>query len=350
MHNGSGDAAVFAYRDGVAPPVLDRVKQLVDPAMRAAVDTLDENLRLPAAYHLGWCDRDGNPISADSGKGMRGALVALGAEAVGGQDTDGIPGAVAVELIHNFSLIHDDIMDNDRTRRHRATVWDVFGVGDAIIVGDALHVLAFEVLLQETATARSMTATERLARATSAMIAGQAQDVALDRGDTATLADCLTMEANKTGALLAQSVAIGAVLGDGDPAVVTALESYGASLGIAFQAVDDVLGIWGNPAKTGKPVGNDLREQKKSMPVALALDTGGAIGESVRLSFTSELSDEEITELSRQLDDAGIRTAVQAIADEHLDAAIASLDTVDLVPTAKAELIELARFVATRTG
>ena len=334
----------------MAPPVLDRVKQLIDPALRLAVDTLDENLRLPASYHLGWCEADGTPTSADAGKGMRGALAVLGAEAVGGSATDAIPGAVAVELIHNFSLIHDDIMDNDRMRRHRATVWDVFGVGDAIIVGDALHALAFQVLLGDEVSERTMAATDRLGRATSAMIAGQAQDVALDRSDTATLAQCLAMEANKTGALLAQSVAIGAVLGGGDATTVDALEHYGASMGVAFQAVDDVLGIWGDPTKTGKPVGNDLREQKKSMPIAIALDRGGDIGQAVRLAFTNELSDAEIVELSSQLDAAGVRGDVEALADQHLDEAIGALDRGELTAAPRAELIEVARFVATRSA
>ena len=334
----------------MTPPVLARVKDLVDPAMRSAVDTLVEHLWLPAAYHLGWRDADGNPVSVDAGKGVRGAMAMLGAEAVGGSADDALPGAVAVELIHNFSLIHDDIMDNDRTRRHRATVWDVFGVGDAIIAGDALHTLAFEVLLRQAPESASHAAIDRLARATTAMIAGQSQDVALDRAESATLDECIAMEANKTGALLAQSVAIGGVLGGGTPEQVDALERYGMAVGIAFQAVDDVLGIWGDPAKTGKPVGNDLREQKKSMPVALAFDRSDHVTRAVRLAFTGELSDEEIAELSRQLDEAGIRGDVEAIADDHLGQALASLDSVQLHDAAHAELIELARFVTTRSG
>jgi geranylgeranyl diphosphate synthase type I len=318
--------------------------------MRAAVDTLDDNLQLPAAYHLGWCDRDGNPTTHDGGKGMRGALAVLGAEAVGGSTASGVAGAVAVELIHNFSLIHDDIMDNDRTRRHRATVWDVFGVGDAIIVGDALHVLAFEVLLGEAVDPRSMAATARLGRATSAMIAGQAQDVALDRGDDATLAECLEMEANKTGALLAQSVAIGAVLGGGDDDQVDALDRFGAALGIAFQAVDDVLGIWGDPAKTGKPVGNDLREQKKSMPIALAFERGGSLEASVRSMFAQGATDDQVERLAVELEAAGIRDEVDAIAADHLRTALAALDDVGLDAAPRTELIELAHFVTSRSG
>lgn len=318
--------------------------------MRAAVNTLDENLRIPAAYHLGWSDAEGHPVTIGAGKGIRGALAVLGSESVGGSAVDAIPGAVAVELIHNFSLIHDDIMDNDRTRRHRPTVWDVFGVGDAIIVGDAMHVLAFQVLLAAEVSPRSMAATARLGRATAEMIAGQAQDVALDRASTATLDECLQMEANKTGALLAQSVAIGGVLGGGDDGAIDALERYGASLGIAFQAVDDVLGIWGDPAKTGKPVGNDLREQKKSMPIAVALDAGGELGRAISLAFSDELSDEEIAELTRQLEAEGMRERVEEIAAYHLRDALDALDHPGLDAAGREQLRELAHFVVDRSG
>ena len=330
---------------GVTPPVLDRAKTLVEPALRFAVDSLDEKLRPPVAYHLGWTDRDGNPSNAGSGKGVRSALTVLGAEAVGSSAEMATAGGVAVELIHNFSLIHDDIMDNDRVRRHRATVWDVFGVADAIIVGDAMHALAFQVLLDDTTTPHSAAATQRLARATSAMIAGQAQDVALDRGASATLAECIAMEANKTGALLAQSVAIGAVLGGGPDPVVDALEHFGIALGIGFQAVDDVLGIWGDSATTGKPVGNDLREHKKSMPIAIALDRGGDIADAVQQAFSEPLNDAQIDALANQLASAGIRDEVQSIARDYLDEAIATLDTVELPDEPKRELIELANFI-----
>lgn len=333
---------------GVPPAVLARAKLLIEPALRFAVETLDPNLRLPVTYHLGWTDRAGEPAAVDSGKGVRSALTILGAEAAQATADIAIAGGVAVELIHNFSLIHDDIMDNDRTRRHRATVWDVFGVADAIIVGDAMHALAFQVLLDDTRTANSGPATRRLAMATSAMIAGQAQDVALDRGDTATLAECIAMEANKTGALLAQSVAIGAVLGGADEELVTALESFGISLGIAFQAIDDILGIWGDTASTGKPVGNDLREQKKSMPIAIALDRGGDIGEAVTTAFSQPMDPAQVATLSKRLEAEGIQAEVQGLARDYLDAAIARLDEAQLAEGPKAELVELANFIWNR--
>ena len=332
----------------MTPACLTRARALVEPVLRAAVDELDHNLRLPATYHLGWTDTEGNLQSSGSGKGIRSTLSMLGAEAVGASAPASIPGGVAVELIHNFSLIHDDIMDGDRTRRHRRTVWDVYGVGDAIIVGDALHALAFKVLLEPPIDAAKIAATERLAVATSAMIAGQAQDVALDRSDSATLDQCIAMEAAKTGALLAQSIAIGALLGEGSPAQVAALEGYGTALGLAFQAVDDVLGIWGDTDETGKPVGNDLRERKKSMPIAVALDRGGPIAERVHRTYVKVPNDDQIAELSAELEAAGIRAEVADLAASYLNKAIDSLDDAQLDDTSRDELAELAAFVATR--
>lgn len=330
------------------PSVLVRANALVEPALRKAIGTLDAHLRIPAEYHFGWVEIDGTPTSTSGGKGVRPALAVLGAEAVGGDAAVAAPGAVALELIHNFSLIHDDIMDGDRTRRHRRTVWDVYGVGDAIIVGDALHTLAFQVLLDEQTPAH-LAATNRLGLAVSAIITGQAQDTALDRSRDATLATCLVMAGNKTGALLAQSVAIGAVLGGGDDETANALEQFGAELGLSFQAIDDVLGIWGDPDETGKPVGNDLRARKKSMPVAMAFDDGGTLAADLRSAFEAEhVSDDDVHRLSAQLEAAGIRTRVLQLARTHLDAALAALASKPLVAGAAAELADLARFVVER--
>jgi geranylgeranyl diphosphate synthase type I len=330
------------------PSVLARAGALVEPELRKTVGTLDAHLRTAAEYHFGWVEIDGTPTSGGGGKGVRPALAVLGAEAVGGDASVATPGAVALELIHNFSLIHDDIMDGDRTRRHRRTVWDVYGVGDAILVGDALHTLAFQVLLDDS-TPEHLTATHRLGLAVGAIITGQAQDTALDRATDATLTGCLVMAGNKTGALLAQSAAIGAVLGGADVDTANALERYGAELGLSFQAVDDVLGIWGDPETTGKPVGNDLRMRKKSIPVAMAFDEGGALATELRTVFaTEQISDHDVERVSQHLDEAGIRSRVLDLARSHLDAALAALTTRPLVSSAAAELADLAHFVVER--
>jgi geranylgeranyl diphosphate synthase, type I len=334
-----------------SPAVLGRTRELFQPALRKAIATLDANLRTPVEYHFGWVEPDGTPVdngrSGSAGKAVRPALAILGAEAAGGEAAVAVPGAVALELIHNFSLIHDDIMDGDRTRRHRPTVWDVYGVGDAIIVGDALHTLAFQVLLDDD-TPAALAAMRRVAEGTATMIAGQAQDSALDRRSDGTLAECVTMQHNKTATLLGASVTVGAVLARADEATESALHRFGIELGLAFQAIDDVLGIWGDPQVTGKPVGSDLRERKKSLPVMLALTSGGPLAGALRQAFSDEMTDDVIAGLSGQLTAAGIEQRVKQRADVHITAAIDALASAPIDHNAARELEGLARFIAAR--
>lgn len=334
------------------PPVLARARELVLPALRSAVAQLTPRLRTPTEYHFGWVEPDGTPVppgAARTGKAVRPALAVLGAEAAGGDATVAVPGAVAMELIHNFSLIHDDIMDGDKTRHHRPTVWDVYGVSEAILVGDAVHTLAFQVLESGTETSpHAGRAMRSVTLATAAMITGQAQDADLDDRLDGTLAECVEMERNKTGALLAGSIGVGAVLAGAGAELVAALEQYGFELGLAFQAVDDVLGIWGNPDATGKPVGNDLRERKKSVPVMLALESGGALADAVRDAFTRSPGPDTVSSLSDLLANDGIRDRTIDRARTHLDAALTAIAAQPLEPTAAAELEALARFVVER--
>ncbi len=337
----------------VAPAVLERARQLVEPALMAAVDRLCDELRLPARYHFGWVEADGSPSTAGSGKGLRPALAVLSAEAVGADAAVAVPGAAAVELVHNFSLVHDDIIDGDVERRHRPTVWAVFGVDDAVISGDALHNLAFQVLLgrsDEEPSAERVRATTRLLAATTAMIAGQAADMAFDDLPEVDLAACLAMEADKTGALLGYSASVGAVLAGAPAARVDALEVYGQELGLAFQAVDDVLGIWGDPSVTGKAAGNDLRESKKSMPVALVLSGGGSAAAELRAVYDvdGDLTDADVARATEVIEAAGGRDDTVAEARRRLDGALTAIDGVGLDAAAVDEMTGLARFVAER--
>jgi geranylgeranyl diphosphate synthase type I len=256
---------------------------------------------------------------------------------------------VAAELVHNFSLVHDDIIDGDTRRRHRPTVWSAFGVEDAVISGDALHNLAYQVLLDEPTPERVSAAT-RLVEATAAMIAGQAADMAFDDLADVDLDACLAMEADKTGALLGYSASVGAVLAGAGCGEVDALEAYGRELGLAFQAVDDVLGIWGDPAVTGKAAGNDLRERKKSMPVAIVLSGRDDAAERLRAVYDldRDLTDADVGRATAAIEAAGGRDRTVAEARKHLDAALDAVSGVGLVDPAVEELARLARFVAER--
>jgi geranylgeranyl diphosphate synthase type I len=338
---------------------LERGRALVTPMLREAVSRLALPMDAVAAYHFGWVDTDGNPAAGESGKAVRPALAMLSAEAAGAPPEVGVPGAAAVELIHNFSLVHDDLMDGDDQRHHRDTVWKVYGLAQAVLVGDALFALANEILL-EYGTAAAGRAIKRMAVATRKLIDGQAQDVSFEHREHVTVEECLEMEGNKTGALLACASSIGAVLGEAPDADADALEEYGYHLGLAFQAVDDLLGIWGDPASTGKPIWSDLRQRKKSLPVVAALTMGGPASERLadllaadaphranRIQIES-LGEEEFAMMAALIDKAGGREWALQTARREYAAAIAALDKVDMRQEVRTQFVNLANFVVVR--
>ncbi|MFD9030061.1 polyprenyl synthetase family protein [Streptomyces sp. NPDC059567] len=335
--------------------LLERGRTLSTPVLRAAVDRLAPPMDTVAAYHFGWIDAQGNPTEGDSGKAVRPALALLSAEAAGVAPEVGVPGAVAVELVHNFSLLHDDLMDGDEQRRHRDTVWKVHGPAQAILVGDALFALANELLL-ELGTVEAGRATRRLTTASRKLIDGQAQDISYEHRDRVTVEECLEMEGNKTGALLACAVSIGAVLGGADDRTADKLEEYGYHLGLAFQAVDDLLGIWGDPEATGKQTWSDLRQRKKSLPVVAALAAGGPASEKLGELLAADakstdfdsFSEEEFATRAALIEEAGGREWTSEEARRQHTIAIQALNEVDMPERVRAQLTALADFVVVR--
>ncbi|WP_189134185.1 polyprenyl synthetase family protein [Wenjunlia tyrosinilytica] len=333
---------------------------MATPVLRAAVDRLAAPMDTVAAYHFGWIDADGKPAHGDGGKAVRPALALLSAEVTGASPEVGVPGAVAVELVHNFSLLHDDLMDGDEQRRHRDTVWKVHGPAQAILVGDALFALAFEILL-ESGTAEGARAARRLTVASRKLIDGQAQDISYEHRDRVTVEECLEMEGNKTGALLACAVSIGAVLGGADDETADALEEYGYRLGLAFQAVDDLLGIWGDPAATGKQTWSDLRQRKKSLPVVAALAAGGPASDRLAellaedakavASLTrgaDDFDEREFAARAALIEEAGGRSWTSEEARRQHTLALAALDKVSMPERVRENLVALADFVVVR--
>lgn len=331
------------------PAVLERARDLVTPALRSCVEGLHPEIRLVVSYHFGWADSSGNPAGGSGGKALRPALALLGAEATGAPAEAAIPGAVAVELVHNFSLLHDDVMDGDTERRHRPTAWSLYGVGPAIVAGDALLALAHQVLGEGDDPAFHE-ASGALAQATATMIAGQAQDLAFESRSGVSYEECLTMSARKTAALLECSASIGAILAGASGEIVVALRDFGHDLGVAFQAIDDTFGVWGTPERTGKPAHSDLRQHKRTLPIVAALQ---GVGEASRrlgtlLDRNGALTERDLQAAARLVDEAGGRERTLATARCRLESALASLDEAELAPQARAELVELAHFACSR--
>jgi geranylgeranyl diphosphate synthase type I len=344
-----------------AHDVLAWSRMTVEPALRAAIDTLPPAMMRIAGYHFGWWNEHGQPEKAPvktpekapektpGGKAIRPTLALLSAHAVGGVPTAAAPAAVAVELVHNFSLLHDDVMDGDLTRRHRPTAWSVFGVNGAILAGDALLTLALDVLAASGHPAAT-DATRTLSAAVQELLDGQSADLDLERRAEVELGECLSMAARKTGALMGCACAVGALFGGGDVEQVEGLRRFGMHLGLAFQHVDDLLGIWGDPAVTGKPVYSDLRSRKKSLPVVAALTSDTSAGRELAALYhrDQELSGTDLVHAAELIDIAGGRAWSQTQADDLLARAMRQLPLVSPTARAVAELGALARLATHR--
>jgi geranylgeranyl diphosphate synthase type I len=268
----------------------------------------------------------------------------LTAEAIGADPSCALPAAVAIEFVHNFSLLHDDVMDGDRTRRHRPTAWTVFGAGAAILAGDALLTLALETLAETPQAMRILSA------AVNALVDGQIADVTFEKRTDVGLAECVRMATAKTGALLGASCALGAVFGGGTADQIKQLSVFGRNLGLAFQHVDDLLGIWGDPAVTGKPRYSDLYNRKKSLPVVAALTSGTPAGAELAALYQQEheLSAAELVRAAELIEVAGARSWSQSQADALLAQALTDLVSANPVAVAAEELGTLATLATRR--
>ncbi len=324
-------------------------QSVLEPFLHAAVDAMPPSMRRIAGYHLGWWDEHGRPAAADSGKAVRPTLALLTAEAVGGNTAAAIPAAVAVELVHNFSLIHDDVMDRDHTRRHRPTSWRIFGVSAAILAGDALLTSAFDVLArsgQRTADAGVRLLSEGVLN----MIDGQDADLSFEKRANVSPAEYFYMAERKTGVLFGCAAALGASFGGGRPEQIERLRTFAVRLGVAFQIVDDVLGIWGDPTITGKPVYSDLCNRKKTLPVVAALTSGTRAGRELAALYAREeaLSRSELVRAAELVEDSGARTWSLTQVEELLTEARQYLDASAPQERARTKLLALARLLVNR--
>jgi geranylgeranyl diphosphate synthase, type I len=332
----------------VMPEGVAIARDLVSPALAAAVDRLTPEVRTVAAYHLGLTDAEGRPTGS-GGKALRPALALLSARAAGADPKRGVPAAVAVELVHNFSLLHDDIMDGDVERRHRPTAWKVFGVGPAILAGDALLTLAQDLLLEDGGQPGSWAA-RCLSAAVLRLVGGQGSDLAFEQRRDVTLPECMAMAGDKTAALMACACSIGAVYLGAPPALAMSLAAFGAHVGLAFQLTDDLLGIWGAPEVTGKPVRADLRARKKSLPVVAALSSDTSQGRQLGelLARPDPLSEEDLVLAAKLVEEANGKSWTESEADSQLAQAERCLAETDIPDDVRAEFSAIAQFITTR--
>ena len=299
---------------------------LIDDEMKAVVGATSD--RTYAAffgmlhYHLGWADAAFAPTRSKSGKRIRPILCLLACETAGGDPGLALPAAAAIELLHNFSLIHDDVEDVSDVRRGRPTVWKRWGIAQAINAGDGLYTLAhmgFHRLSSLGVPAqRQVAARKRFDRTCLQLTQGQFLDLSFETRDSVSIHDYLEMIDGKTAALVSGSAAIGALIAGSER--VERYAAFGRGLGLAFQIEDDLLGIWGDPSITGKSAASDIASRKKSLPVLYGLENS----EELRALYAGR--DVDVPRAVRVLERLGAREYAQTIADEYTQAAMAALD------------------------
>ena len=325
------------------PSFLLRYRQEIDAELRALVDGQRAAFSPQVCYQLGWIDEQGRSSVVGGGKALRPSLTLLACEGLGGDRGQALPLAAAVELAHNFSLVHDDVQDGDRERRHHPTAWVLWGVPQAINLGDALAGLALAALRSATdrglPPSHALEARRVLTHACLEMIEGQQMDLSLEGEKTVSLHDYLMMAERKTGALMGASLELGALVAGGAGAQLAACRQAGRSLGLAFQVRDDCLSIWSGRSETGKDTGGDILRKKKSLPVVFGLSqTGPPAAELGRIYRRNALSLEDVDRVRCLLTEAGALTYARRLADELGQTALMQLQSVGLAPWAQEEL------------
>ncbi len=279
---------------------LLRYQSEILASLRRAIQRAKDNAIRPEAgnlrpfygqmqYHLGWVDINFTPVTSNPGKLLRPTLLLLAYEAAGafnpGAETTthnsnhlrrALPAAAAVELTHNFTLIHDDIEDGDTERRHRPTLWHVWGIPQALNTGDGMFALArltlWDIVDEGVDPATAVRLGAVLDRACLVLAEGQYLDISFETQDDISVSTYVDMISRKTATLMGCAAEMGALLGTHDAETIARLRSFGYAMGIAFQVRDDLLGVWASTAELGKTPAGDIYRRKKSLPVLHALE------------------------------------------------------------------------------
>jgi geranylgeranyl diphosphate synthase type I len=343
----SESATLLSQRLDAFGHAIDRYLQ-----RRLEAEPAPDELAGMLRYHLGWADASFRPVRAEQGKRLRPALCLLVCEAARGRWQDAVPAAAAVELIHNFSLVHDDIEDASPLRRHRPTLWHVWGIPKAINAGDALLVHAQLALADLPVDAeRRLRAIALLARASLRLCAGQHGDLDAAAAALPTLAQYYAMIEGKTAALLAAAAELGALVAGCDAATQEVYGRLGRELGVAFQLQDDLLDVWGHADRTGKPAREDLRNKKRSLPVVLAATRASGVQRTELAGLLEQgapLAERQIGCLVTMMEALDVPRLGDSLVRRHLQACLDSLEVTAPAPAGRALLEELIQSVLGR--
>ena len=305
-------------------------------------------------YHLGYADEQFQPARSDAGKRIRPRICLLACQAAGGDAEEALQVAAAIEMIHNFTLIHDDIQDQSDLRRHRPTVWSLWDTAQAINAGDALfaagHMMLHRGLDAGLSPSAVLKLSQELHSTTLRIVEGQALDLGFEERPDVEPAEYLTMIGGKSAAIIRYACFAGATVAGATPEVVEHLAEFGHSTGMAFQIRDDLLGVWQTSDETGKPEADDIRRRKKSLPVLLLRDRlSDRDWEAVTEMYSQdELDPGQVQHVLNLMERYEIRPLVQQQVERWHDLAVAHLEAAIPDPDARAELFELTEALVDR--
>ncbi len=327
------------------------------PHIEKELKEILEGRKLPlygmVKYHMGWEDKDGNEIEGSGGKYLRATLCLLASESLSGSFKKALPLAAAIELVHNFSLVHDDIQDDDSQRRHKPTVWSIWGKPQAINVGSAMRVMASLSVSRLSGIGipcqDQLAALNILDENCLKMIEGQYLDIDYEKRENITTDQYLGMVEKKTAALIQAAMLMGSVINTGKK-IPKAFGELGFNLGLAFQIKDDVLGIWGNDKKTGKPKASDIRKKKKSFPVVFCLKN---LSRKTREKFLaiynkSEINGKDIESVLEFLKEADARKYSEDMALKYYQKALSCIERLPVDQAGKDHFIDISKFLVKR--
>ncbi|MDP6102682.1 MAG: polyprenyl synthetase family protein [Dehalococcoidia bacterium] len=335
--------------------IFSRFENGIETELKSLIMGLSLPLYQMMAYHMGWLDDQGEAHEVGIGNRIHPTLCALTCEALGGELTKALPAAAALELVHNFSLIHNDIQDGTPERDHRPTVWWVWGPAQGINAGDGMHALARLSLLRQTErgmpSEQALRAAATLDDACLRLCEGQYLDLTYQERMDISQDAYFQMAEGKTAALMSCAAELGAQMASVDERAMQAMALYGRKLGLASQVRDDIRDLWG-AENTELPLAGDILNKRKSLPIVYALQnaTGAekrALGD---VYFKRMMAPEDIEKLIGVLDSLGAKEFSQETADNLSQEAIRALDGASSFSNSRGlgELAELAYFITTR--
>lgn len=303
-------------------------------------------------HHFGW--EPNKPTTQLNGKRSRPLMMILVAQAISGEYRHVYPAAAGIEIIHNFTLIHDDVMDNSLERRHRPALWAKWNISQAINVGDGLFALgvsaSLDVLQELVAPEKIIRATTGLLEASIETVEGQMLDISFETRMDVTPEEYLTMIYHKSGALIKCSALLGALLTTDDEQTIQAYAEFAKNLGIAFQIQDDYLGVWGNEAVTGKSATTDIENKKKSYPVLITLRKANAAQKEKLFEIYAHesIAGEDIETVLQIFDEVNAKEETNRLINTYYEQSIAALQNVASGNQDHDLLLQLAEFLIKR--